>query len=75
MSGLWREMKAEYFGTSDPEKLKYYDEIIEGYGMLRGLYVASIFIDTATFDVLQRPMMRKCVDYLSVNGLKPLEDL
>ena len=75
MSDLWREMKAEYFGTSDPEKLKYYDEIIEGYGMLRGLYVASIFIDTATFDVLQRPMMRKCVDYLSVNGLKPLEDL
>ena len=48
-------------------------EIVEGYSMLRGIFVASRFIDADSFDASQKPMLRKCVGYLSEHGAKSLE--
>lgn len=73
MADLWRGMLQEYFQTTDPDKLKHYDDVIAGYGILRGLYVSSSFIGTDRFDAVYRPMMRKCLDYISEHGLKSLE--
>ena len=70
MTDLWRGMLREYFHSST---IEHYDDVIEGYGMLRGLYVSSSFIGTDRFDAVYSPMMRKCLDYLSANGLKSLE--
>ncbi len=70
MIDLWRGMLREYFHSST---IEHYDDVIAGYGMLRGLYVSSSFIGTDRFDAVYRPMMRKCLDYLSEHGLKTLE--
>ncbi len=73
MTDLWREMTAEYFGTTDSEKLKHYDEIIEGYSMLRGIFVGAHHIGHDNFDVMYKPLLRKCVEYFSAHGVKSLE--
>ena len=73
MSDLRREMLAEYFGTTDTEKLRYYNELIEGYSMLREIFVGSGHIGHNNFEALHKPMMRKCVDYFSEHGVKSLE--
>lgn len=73
MSDLWREMLSEYFGTTDAEKLRYYDELIEGYSMLRGIYIGGRRIGSDKFETFHKPMMRKCVEYLSEHGAKSLE--
>ena len=73
MSDLWREMLSEYFGTTDAEKLSYYNELIEGYSMLRGIYIGGRRIGNDNFERFHKPMMRKCVDYLSAHGVKSLE--
>ena len=73
MTDLWREMLGEYFGTSDPGKLREYDEIIESYSMLRGIFAAERSMGSENFETRQKPMMRKCVDYLSEHGVKSLE--
>ena len=70
MIDLWRGMLREYFHSST---IEHYDDVIEGYGMLRGLYVSSSYAGTDIFDAKYRPMMRKCLDYLSEHGLKSLE--
>ena len=73
MADLWREMLSEYFGTTDAEKLRYYDELIEGYSMLKGIFIGGRRIGNDKFEAFHKPMMRKCVDYLSAHGVKSLE--
>ena len=73
MADLWREMLAEYFGTTDAEKLRYYDELIEGYSMLKGIFIGGLRIGNDNFERFHKPMMRKCVEYLSAHGVKSLE--
>lgn len=73
MADLWREMLSEYFGTTDAEKLRYYDELIEGYSMLKGIFIGGRRIGNDNFEAFHKPMMRKCVDYLFARGVKSLE--
>ena len=75
MTDLWREMTAEYFGTTDSEKLRSYDELIEGYSMLRGIFVGAHHIGHDNFDVMYKPLLRKCVEYFSGHGVKTLKEV
>lgn len=75
MFGLWREMMTGYFGTSDAEKLRNYSEIIEGYAMLRSVFMTSHYIDTEIFgaDIDLKPVLRMSLQYLAKYGVKSLE--
>lgn len=75
MTDLWREMTAEYFGTTDSEKLRHYDEIIEGYSMLRGVFVGSHHIGHDNFEMLYKPLLRKSIEYFSEHGVKSLKEV
>ena len=75
MFGLWCEILTGYFGTSDAEKLRKYSEIIEGYAMLRLVFMISHYIDTEIFgaDIDLKPILRISLQYLSKYGVKSLE--
>ena len=73
MSDLWREMMTEYLGTTDAEKLRYYDEIIDGYSVLRGLFVGTHHIGQDNFELMYKPIIRKCIDHFAEYGVKSIE--
>ncbi len=75
MTDLWRAMLSEYFGTTDSEKLRHYDEIIEGYSMLRGVFVGSHHIGHDNFEMLYKPLLRKSIEYFSEHGVKSLKEV